>query len=264
MTARWLTKQQMTEKLLQVQQIGWIKNQRPLNTGGIGNTIDSLLGLSENNLPIADTAQWELKTRRIGSQSLLTLFHMEPEPRAERIVVNLLLPKYGWPDQAGRLNELSFRQTLRATVATDRGFRITVDRATERLLVVFESREVQLHHSAWLQGVSGRIGLGPLNPQPFWKFQDLFLKASTKMLNSFFVEVETERIKGEEFFRVQRILVLQGFELDRFLNAIETGAALVDFDARTHHNHGTKFRLRQDSLPGLYRYVEQASSLLEG
>jgi hypothetical protein len=27
---------------------------------------------------------------------------------------------------------------------------------------------------------------------------------------------------------------------------------LVDFDARTGHNHGTKFRMRQDALPMLY------------
>jgi len=27
---------------------------------------------------------------------------------------------------------------------------------------------------------------------------------------------------------------------------------LVDFDARTGYNHGTKFRMRQDCLPMLY------------
>lgn len=27
---------------------------------------------------------------------------------------------------------------------------------------------------------------------------------------------------------------------------------LVDFDARTGHNHGTKFRMRQNCLPDLY------------
>ena len=27
---------------------------------------------------------------------------------------------------------------------------------------------------------------------------------------------------------------------------------LVDFDARTGHNHGTKFRMRQNCLPSFY------------
>jgi hypothetical protein len=53
--------------------------------------------------------------------------------------------------------------------------------------------------------------------------------------------------------------MLQGFDLDHFIDSIESGAVLVDFDARTHHNHGTKFRLRQDSVPKLYRYVDTVS-----
>ena len=34
--------------------------------------------------------------------------------------------------------------------------------------------------------------------------------------------------------------------------ALEQGKVLVDFDARSGHNHGTKFRMRQDCLPMLY------------
>ena len=34
------------------------------------------------------------------------------------------------------------------------------------------------------------------------------------------------------------------------------GDMLVDFDARTGHNHGTKFRLRQDKFPTLYGKIE--------
>ncbi|HAB54736.1 MAG TPA: hypothetical protein DCE80_21595 [Ignavibacteriales bacterium] len=30
---------------------------------------------------------------------------------------------------------------------------------------------------------------------------------------------------------------------------------LVDFDARTGHNHGTKFRIKQNKLPLLYEHV---------
>ena len=46
--------------------------------------------------------------------------------------------------------------------------------------------------------------------------------------------------------------MLEKFSLEKFLNQIEAGNVLVDFDARTGHNHGTKFRLRQDKLPELY------------
>jgi len=248
----------MVERFRDIWKTGWIQSLRPLNSGGIGNTIDDLLGFPENNLPIADTAQWELKSHRLGSSSLLTLFHMEPEPRSAKVVPSHLLPKYGWPDQSGREDELSFRQTLRVTESTDRDFRISIDRTTETIHVHFDSDSTKTNQQEWLQTVIARTGLGPLNPQPYWNFQDLFLKASTKLLNSFYVEAETQRSNGEEYFRIHSVLILQGFELDRFLGAMESGAAMVDFDARTHHNHGTKFRIKQDWIPKMYRYTEQA------
>jgi len=46
--------------------------------------------------------------------------------------------------------------------------------------------------------------------------------------------------------------MLQKFSFEGFLKALEEGQILVDFDARTGHNHGTKFRMRQDALPVLY------------
>jgi len=122
--------------------------------------------------------------------------------------------------------------------------------------VYFDSTLVDPHHNEWLESVRIRSGVGTLQPQPYWQFKDLFLKASTKLLNAFHVEAEAKRKKDGEYFKLIRVQVLQGFNLDKFVTAIENGAVLVDFDARSHHNHGTKFRLRQDSIPGLYRYVD--------
>lgn len=33
------------------------------------------------------------------------------------------------------------------------------------------------------------------------------------------------------------------------------GNILIDFDTRTGHNHGTKFRIRQNAIPMLYEKV---------
>jgi hypothetical protein len=53
--------------------------------------------------------------------------------------------------------------------------------------------------------------------------------------------------------------MLKKFSFDKFLEQIEKGNILIDFDARTGHNHGTKFRMRQNCLPFLY---EEAINLL--
>lgn len=254
------TKESLIAALREIRNKGWIPNRRHGNAGGIGNTLEDLLGIEENNLPIPNAAEWELKCHRAGSSSLTTLFHMEPSPRAMKLVPRMLLPKYGWPHElAGTTypaNEMSFRQTIHGQTYSDRGFTVLVDRAEQRVRVSFNAKAVQPRHAAWLESVRRRVGLGELNPAPYWGFADLFHKAGTKLLNSFYVEADVETEGGKEFYRYSKILKLQGFSLEKFLEALGKGHVLVDFDARTGHNHGTKFRLRQDTLPTLYTTVE--------
>ena len=258
MVQRRISREQLIERLREIKARGWIDSVRPRSAGGVGNTIEHLLGFPDNNLPIADTAQWELKSHRRGSSTLLTLLHFEPHPRPARIVPRVLLPNYGWPDAKGRPNESSFRQTIRSTVWSDRGFRIVVDREGQRVVVVFDSAAVEASRADWLRTVAARTGLGPLNPQPYWPLQDVELKVSSKMLNTVLVEVDSEKTRGAEQFRIHSVHALQGFNIEGFISAIESGDVYIDFDARTGHNHGTKFRLRQGALPRLYRYTEQA------
>jgi len=107
------TKQALIDALKDIKDRGWIPNARPGNAGGVGNTLEDLLGIQENNLPIPNASEWELKCQRAEASALTTLFHMEPSPRALKFVPNILLPKYGWKHQlAGSKyppDEMSFR-----------------------------------------------------------------------------------------------------------------------------------------------------------
>ena len=113
-------------------------------------------------------------------------------------------------------------------------------------------QSVDPRHADWLAAVGERVGLGELDPQPYWGFADLEHKAGTKLLNAFYVQAEV-RLEGEqEYYWYRQAMRLERFSFPAFLSALEAGTVLVDFDARTGHNHGTKFRLRQDCLPMLY------------
>jgi len=254
------TKEELIEELKKVRSIGWIPNARHGNVGGVGNTLEDLLGIEENNLPIPNAAEWELKCQRMKTTSLTTLFHMEPSPRAIKFVPKVLLPKYGWKHQeAGTRysdDEMSFRQTITGTGRSDRGFTVIIDREQRKVLISFDSSTVDERHKDWLENVRCRIGLGELSPQPYWGFDDLGHKAGTKLLNCFYIQAKTKKEKGTEFFSYEKILILTKFSTDAFIDAIEKGYVYVDFDARTGHNHGTKFRLRQDKLTELYEDVK--------
>lgn len=252
------TKEKLIEELKAVREKEWIKNARPGNAGGIGNTLEDLLGIEENNLPIPNAAEWELKCQRSDTSSLTTLFHMEPSPRAIGFVSKMLLPFYGWEHQTIP-REKSFRQTINGLSCSDRGFKVVVDREARKVLISFDAKCVSDRHSEWLASIKKRIGLAELNPQPYWGFDDLFHKAGTKLLNCFYIRADVKTEKGKEYFWYKEIMILQKFSLDKFITAIENGFILVDFDARTGHNHGTKFRLRQDAMPHLYDEVRSIS-----
>lgn len=250
------TKESLIQSLKEIKNSGWIPNGRPGNVGGVGNTLEDLLGIKENNLPIPNAAEWELKCQRANTTSLTTLFHMEPSPRALKFVPDVLLPKYGWKHElAGKKyppSEMSFRQTIHGLERSDRGFMVVVDKTQQKVLISFDANKVDSRHSEWLEEVQKRVGVAELVPQPYWGFEDLHHKAGTKLLNTFYVQAEVKRDGDKEYFHYNRVLILRGFSIDNFVNALVDGNVLVDFDARTGHNHGTKFRLRQNALPKLY------------
>lgn len=85
----------------------------------------------------------------------------------------------------------------------------------------------------------------------------MFHKAGTKLHNSFFVRAVTKKIDGITHFRYEDIFMLKGLDVNKIVSAIENGSIYIDFDARTGHNHGTKFRLRRDALVKLYSEVKE-------
>ncbi len=151
------TKEDLIKKLTDIKNMGWIENRRHGNVGGIGNTLEDLLDIQENNLPIPNANEWELKAQRLKTSSLITLFHCEPSPRAFNFVPNILLQNFGWKHQSAGLkydsNEKSFRQTINYLTYTDRGFKIDIDSVNNRIFVSFNPSKVDSRHSIWLNNI---------------------------------------------------------------------------------------------------------------
>jgi hypothetical protein len=166
------TKENLIKEFHKIAEKGWIENARKGNAGGVGNTLEDLLGIEENNLPIPNAAEWELKAQRMNTSSLTTLFHIEPSPRAVKFVPQVLLLNYGWQhEEAGHKypeNEMSFRQTIHGNSASDRGFIVKNDRGNHKVLISFDASKVSENHKEWLKQVEQKIGLTELNPQPYW------------------------------------------------------------------------------------------------
>jgi len=100
------------------------------------NILEDLLGIKENNLPIPNAAEWELKTQRINPIVLTILFHIEPSPRALKFVPQVFLPKYGWAHKEDgkkyAKGEMNFRQTIHGQGPSGRGFKVVIDRSEKK------------------------------------------------------------------------------------------------------------------------------------
>lgn len=250
------TKTSLIAALNEIRDRGWVPNARHGNAGGVGNTLEDILGITENNLPLPNAAEWELKCQRAKTSSLTTLLHCEPSPKAMKLVPSLLLPKYGWAHkEAGKkypITEMSFRQTINALGRTDRGFGVKINNEDRKFEISFDSNSVSDKHADWLKSVEQRVGLNELYPQPYWGFDDIFHSIAAKLHNCFYIKADVKKIEGKEHYHYRQIKMLRNITIARFISAMSKGALLIDFDARTGHNHGTKFRLRQEMLPMLY------------
>lgn len=69
------TKEELIQAMRKIFERGWqcsVKETRDTrNDGAVGNTLEVLLGIKENNLPIPNARDWELKGQRSHTGSLV-------------------------------------------------------------------------------------------------------------------------------------------------------------------------------------------------
>ena len=226
------TKSTIIAALKDIRSQGWIRSRRNVhNDGAIGDTLEDLLGIPENNLPIPNASEWELKPQRKHTTALLTLFHLEPSPRALHIA-DYLLANYGWRHQeAGKKypeDEKSFRQTLSYRTPTGRGFFVDIDDHNRRIFVSFDPANIAEKFSDWKNSLidSGKIDYDE-DYTPYWGFDDVYHKAGVKLGNCFYVSADVKKEDGEYFFRYSDIMQLSGFSLGKFLCSIRAGNIFI-------------------------------------
>lgn len=80
-----VTLEDFIREFTQIKGMGWIQTHRSGPTG-IGKTLEDLLGIPENNLDQPDFGDYELKSCRIDSPSMLTMFTRAPSARKSEYI----------------------------------------------------------------------------------------------------------------------------------------------------------------------------------
>lgn len=251
------TKDELIDQLLEIRRRGWIPLtvRRQDRDGGLGNTLEDLLNIPENNIPLADYGEFEFKTHRSSSNSLISLFRFEPKPGQ---LIPRLVANYGWPIPKWGPLERSLRVDIDAAKFCERGFIAKINTEQKRVELHFDSTKIPSTpvYKDWLREVEKKVGLGNLDPVPYWAFDDLEKKVREKIKNVIYIVVDTAREGGRQEMRIAKAQLLQGAELNSFLDCIRNGWLQIEFSARTHHNHGTAFRTWEKYWPKLYTVIE--------
>lgn len=184
---------------------------------------------------------------------------MEPSPTALNIV-SYLLRNFGWKHKKAGIdypiNEKSFRQTLSYHNRTSRGFDLDIDEINKKIIIDFDINSIDVSFIDWKNTIiANDINNIKSTHLPYWGFNDIFHKVGVKLGNCFFITAESKKINNDNMVKYVDIMMLSNFKIEKFVDLIKDKKIYVDFDARTGHNHGTKFRLKRDSFPDLYENV---------
>src|ERR1700690_2942564 len=124
------TLSQIKEALKELSEKGWIKSNRRHNTG-IGKTLEDHLGVAENNIALPDFGVMELKSQRLGTLSMITLFTKSPEG----ITNSEIRRRFGYPDPEFPKIKI-LHQTISDGKKNKMGFRASMDEKQGKLLIL--------------------------------------------------------------------------------------------------------------------------------
>ena len=192
--------------------------------GAPGNMLESLLNLKQNNNDSPDLLDWEIKFH--GGNSLLTLFHKDPQPKG---IMDKMVDTFGWENKK---SQISFRHTIRGK--SNRGF--IVDSIDNKITV---------------------SNINDLSIIPYWEHNIILGAIASKLRRLILVQGIVSKDKRQVTYKSAQ--AYWDLDLLGICEAIKEGVIYIDFDARTNEgkgssirNHGTKFRIHINDMGKLY------------
>lgn len=227
MPRKAMTKEEFRQAFEKIKAEGWIKSTRGGDTG-IGHTLETKLGLQEDNLDKPDLGFAELKAHRKNSTGLVTLFTFDRN--AWIMDKRDAVATYGLQDERGRQG-LYFKLRHEGTV-TQTGLKLFGD--DEAVSVIGHDDEIVAK----------------------WNLADLANKFMQKLPSLVLVTAEAKMDVGGEHFKYTEATHFTNPTAELIRAQLLAGKVYVDLrmhDAITKvRNHGTAFRASEDALPLLF------------
>jgi len=223
---------ELNQKLEEISKMGFVETHRSGDTG-IGKTLEDLLGIPENNIPLHDiSGVAELKAYRKDAKSMLTLFTLEPLPKGgDRD--RLLLDNFGYSKRDNQRSK-ELHSTLSCKKYNNQNLKLSV--GEDKIEV--EGRGHQLNI--------------------YWDMNSVEKKFEKKLPALVYVLADRKIINSFEHFHFNEAYLLQGFSFELFKAMVKEDQIVVDFRMYyrpngTVRNHGTGFRVKINKLYNCFK-----------
>lgn len=219
----------------------WYESHRKGPTG-IGKTFEDLLGKKEDNLPLPDFHQIELKAHDTDGNSYITLF--TKSPNIPRGINTLLRQSYGYfdPKSDQKILHTSVSSKLQFNAKSNHYFQIVNDKAQRSLkLCVYTSNKTLIKDAFTAQ----------------WSYEVLEKSLNKKLKTLAIIMSSTKHHNGQTYYSYDAIKVVRNLSLSQLLTALSDNKLIIDLRLGVYHSgknkgkthdHGTGFRIKYDDL----------------
>ncbi len=214
--------EEFTQKINVIKNLGFVPNKRFGNTG-IGYTLETLLGIKENNIRLPDLGKIELKSKRKNVATFVTMFTFNSG--VWKIKQADVVNKYGYTDKKGR-------QALKCFVRVEPNAQGLFLKVTKKSLRLFHVDNTLIAE---------------------WDSKILLDCFSSKLTSTILVLAETKLDEGKEMFHYQDAYLLENPSEIGILKLIAKDYVVVDLRMHLNpsgsvRNRGTAFRIDERNL----------------
>jgi len=227
-----MTIKELKNRLKDIEKLKFVPSHRIGDTG-IGKTLEDLLEIKENNIPLCDIGKVaELKAYRKDATSMLTLFTLEPKPKGgDRD--RFLLDNFGYSKRNNRRSK-ELHSTVTCKRYNNQGLKLSVKK--DKISVLGKGRKLNI----------------------FWDIEILRQKFNEKLPALVYVLADRKIINRRELFHFNEAYFLSGFDFELFKKMVKKDFIVVDF--RMYYrpngsvrNHGTGFRVKINRLYNCFK-----------
>lgn len=227
-----------------IKNMGWVKTHRAGRTG-VGKTLEDLLGVAENNIQGPDFGEYELKSARKNSNSMLTLITKSPDTRSANTV---LRTKYGYCSGVYGNDEKVLHSTLNAisfTSIAKTGHKLKVTPFEDKIFIEDEK------------------GLTDI----YWSVDILERQLNKKLGTKFvYVKADSRGTGADEEFYFESAYLVEGFSAEKIIKLLCVGSIYVDLRIGQYHggekngkthDHGTGLRIKEKDQSLLFDKITE-------